>query len=323
MKWLVSADLHLTDRPKDDHRFGLFKWLAEQQKKHDVTATFVLGDLTDKKDNHSSTLVNRIIEELLRLKPPIYVLMGNHDYLEHTNPFFNFINHIHGIEFVAKPVIDHGMVMIPHQRDQAAFEAVCKKIPQNGVVLCHQTFSGAIAETGGRLNGFSTSPIEAAQPRLTLAGDIHRPQVVNCVTYVGSPYHVRFGDGFEPRVLLASDHGKQDLHFPCLRKWALRINSAEEIGFHGEKRGDQVKLTIALPREEVCYWASHKQAALDVCKDHGLDVFGIDLEEEGVAKRLELKDVKSKAPEEILTEFCKSEKVSSLRQEAGFELLRG
>ena len=79
MNWLLSADLHLSDRARDSHRFGLFPWLKKQQQKNKVDATFLLGDLTQEKDRHSSALVNRIVEELLTLTPPVYVLRGNHD----------------------------------------------------------------------------------------------------------------------------------------------------------------------------------------------------------------------------------------------------
>ncbi|RPI87194.1 MAG: hypothetical protein EHM40_23155, partial [Chloroflexi bacterium] len=85
MTWLVTSDLHLTDRPRDAHRFGLFKWLAKKQRKHGVKATFILGDITDKKDNHSSALVNRVVNELTQLEPPVYVLKGNHDFIDPNN----------------------------------------------------------------------------------------------------------------------------------------------------------------------------------------------------------------------------------------------
>ena len=80
MTWLFASDLHLSDRPKDRYRFGLFKWLAEQQQKHQITATFILGDITDRKDNHSAVLVNKTVNSLLTLKPPVYILKGNHDF---------------------------------------------------------------------------------------------------------------------------------------------------------------------------------------------------------------------------------------------------
>ena len=110
MNWLLSADLHLSDRARDSYRFGLFPWLKKQQQKNKVDATFLLGDLTQEKDRHSSALVNRIVEELLTLTPPVYVLRGNHDGLNPNSPFFKFLNSISGLKLrpghVAKKLIE-------------------------------------------------------------------------------------------------------------------------------------------------------------------------------------------------------------------------
>src|SRR6185369_7805029 len=100
---LILADTHFSDRAQDAHRFGLFNWLLRQQQRHSVDATFILGDITERKDNHSATLVNRIVEGLTQLTPPVYVLMGNHDFIDPTSPYFKFISNIPGLKFVTQP----------------------------------------------------------------------------------------------------------------------------------------------------------------------------------------------------------------------------
>src|SRR5882724_7118261 len=100
MKWLLTSDLHLSDKPRDAYRFGLFPWLAKQQKAHNVDAIFILGDLTENKDRHSAKLVNQTIESLLTLRPPVYILRGNHDGIDPGSPFFKFVNSIEGIKLI-------------------------------------------------------------------------------------------------------------------------------------------------------------------------------------------------------------------------------
>lgn len=323
--WILLSDLHLSDLPKDDYRFGIFPWLLQQQEKYSPEATFVLGDLTQDKDNHSSTLVNRTIDELTTLQPPVYILRGNHDGVDHNNPFFRFLNQIEGIYFIVEPETVFGKVaMIPHCRTQEQFDAACKAIKfRPDALMLHQTIAGAIAETGRPLNGFSASPIEALKPARCYAGDVHKPQTVGPVTYIGAPYAVKFGDEFDGRVLLVDGAKEQNLYYPYPRKWTLRIRSGFEISQNTKlKRGDQVKLIIELAREEVTEWAAFKREALAVCKELGLEVFGTEVDVKNLSRKV-TKEVKKqgKSKDEVFTDFCKNEKVSSAIKQAGAELL--
>ena len=331
MTWLISADLHLTDRPRDSYRFGLFKWLAIQQQKYNVTATFILGDITDRKDSHPSALVNRTVDELLGLKPPIFILKGNHDYISPTNPFFRFLSYVEGIEFISEPTVlrEFGVAMLPHQPDQASFDRACEIIPHKAAgVMVHELFTGAIAETGSHLSGLSASAIDFYKPLGVWAGDVHRPQTVNCgamVTYVGSPYPVRFADDFTPRVLLVKNGVEQNLYYPSLRKWMLKVRDADEILNNEDLfKGDHVKLTVTLAREEVVEWAAHKQRVLDACKELGLEVFGIDLEVSSASKRERPRvgAPQAKTHQEVFYLFCQSEGVASSIKQAGKEILQ-
>src|SRR6266700_4274826 len=136
--WILVGDLHLTDRAQDNYRFKIFDWIRQQQDKHPVAATFLAGDLTDQKDRHSATLVNKIVGGLLKLKRPVYIVMGNHDYRDPKNPFFKFLNHIDGLTFVTKPrIVEHGMALIPHCREQAVFDAAVKGCEGADAFLVH------------------------------------------------------------------------------------------------------------------------------------------------------------------------------------------
>jgi hypothetical protein len=294
--------------------------------------------LTDRKDNHSSALVNRIIDELLKLKPPVYILRGNHDGIDPSNPFFRFLQTIEGLDFVVEPmVLGEGyadqpkVALIPHQANQAALDRACgivrHKMPG---VFMHQTLDGAMAETGTRLSGLRASLIEDRQPLTWLSGDVHKPQTLNCgLTYVGAPYHVRFGDDYEPRVLLIGNT-MTDLHFPCLRKWVLRTNGGPDaLKFYppplhkGPKAGDHVKIIVTLPPEEVVEWAAIKRRILGTLREMEVQVFGIELEtsKDNEPSRTSGQGSGHKEPKEIFDSFCRSEKVASNIKQVGEELL--
>ncbi len=329
MTWLISSDLHLSDRPKDQYRFALFDWLAKQQQKHNVSATFLLGDLTDRKDNHSSALVNRVIDELLKLRPPVYILRGNHDGIDPSNPFFRFLQTIEGLDFVVEPTVlgrgpAQGVALIPHQADQATLDRACgivgHKMPG---VMMHQLIDGALAETGTRLSGLRCPLVEARQPLTWLSGDVHTPQTLNCgLTYVGAPYHVRFGDNYEPRVLLIGNT-ETDLHFPCLKKWVIRVGAMGWINTTFLRKGDHVKIIVTLSPEEVVEWAAIKRRILDTCREMEVQVFACDLEVAGHEPGRKAMEgmVRSKTPNEIFNAFCRSEDVADNIRQVGEEFV--
>jgi DNA repair exonuclease SbcCD nuclease subunit len=330
---LLTADLHLDDHSRDSSHFNIFPWLAKQQIKYDTVATCILGDITNAKDRHSATLVNRIVNGLVSLRPPVYILRGNHDYHRDQNdPFFNFLNQIDGLKFITDPtVVKAGKVlgMTPHYRTQEEFNLAVDYCAgaRPDCFLVHQTFEGAIAETGVRLNGLQASPIEFYEPPLGVyAGDVHRPQTQGLVTYVGCPYHVRFGDNFEPRCLLVGQNGTQkELYFDAPRKWALTVRGPEELLSNKNLyAGDQVKLTIEMAREEAVEWKKVKQEILTTCKKLQLEVFGAKMEIKTTQRRKRVQlEGNSSSNVDTLELFCKAENIATQIKQTGIGFING
>ncbi len=331
MKFLVSSDTHFSSRPKDQYRLGLFPWLIEQQEKYQTDATFLLGDLTENKDKHESSLVNQIVYGLTLLKPPVYILKGNHDYIDADMPFFKFVSHIEGVEFVTKSKFlnKFDIMMIPHQPTQSDLEA-CTETGSEMAFFLHNTFDGAIAETGARMGGL-TPPPSLNNARWCVSGDIHRPQQVGPVTYCGAPWHCRFGDDYKPRVLLIEDDNGikcgrwEDLYFPAPRKWSLTVRDHEEILNHKDlKKGDQVKVTIELAREEVVEWAKIKDQVLKACQSRGVEVYGVQMKTSSSShERIKQEGPTGKTTQEYFKSFCVSENVPSQIKQAGLKILGG
>lgn len=331
--WILIGDLHLTDRASDLHRFDIFPWIKKQQSKRDTAATFLAGDITDSKDRHSATLVNKIVAGLTLLEPPVYIVMGNHDYRDAKNPFFKFLSHIPGIHFVTEPtVVKAGkrMALIPHYRTQDGFDGAVRRVcaDKPASFLVHNTFDGAIAESGVRLSGLSASPIESYRPELGVyAGDVHRPQTQGLVTYIGCPYHVRFGDDFEPRCIHVSASGTEAYPwFEAPRKWSLAVRGPENLLNNKSLfEGDQVKLTINVAREEAIEWKKIRQNVLAACKELKLEVHGVKLEVSTTTrrKRTKLDEQNDASPVATFAQFCKSENVAKNIKEIGKEIIDG
>ena len=338
--WLLTTDLHLTDKPQDAYRFELFRWLDAQVEENDVSALFILGDLTDLKDRHPSTLVNRVVDEIRGLASvvDVNILIGNHDYVDPSNPFFAFMDHTKNVRVFLSPAVvemsDNGniLLLLPHTRNpmEEWAEFNFDKIDLDYIFM-HQTVDGARASSGIKLEGMSLS-IFKDHPARIFSGDIHVPQKLGRVVYVGSPYHIHFGDSFRPRVMLLNpDSGAtDDLHFPCLQKHTLSIRSPEELLRLGDRvsSGDQVKIRLRLTRAEFVEWARLKEEVIVACEERGFQLFGIELEERVRAKLRDGDENKSlpslsASPKDTFYQFCAREDVDDYVKEIGRGVMKG
>lgn len=336
MTILISTDLHMTDKPRDNYRFGLFDFLVAERAKHKASLTLILGDITDLKDNHSSKLVNTIVDGIHRLAEdaPVIILKGNHDYLaDPDSPFFDFLNYHKNIRFVTTPLTwetseGKKLLLLPHIRNEDEWDNF-RLDTRPDYAFIHQTVTGAISETGRRLDGYSLKPLKRLRCPV-FAGDVHKPHTIGPVTYIGPPYHIKFGDNFEPRcAVLNQQTGKlKNIYFECPRKWSLDIDDPDELLRDKRLRsGDQVKVNLELHREDIVDWPAHKERISSILKQLGLQSFGIELKVDKTVVKKKGKTneevvKRTRAPQEVFGNFCKSEKLSKAIRVAGKKIMK-
>lgn len=282
---ILAADLHLTANPIDAYRWGLFPWLAREGASARAETLVLLGDLTDAKDYHPAELVNRVVREVVGLREAfghVIILKGNHDELKAGNMYFQFLEALDGVEVVSAPrEIDLGWrsMFLPFTRAPAKDWAGLDLSPCEYVFL-HQTLKGAVASNGQRMEG---ELLPALGPGKAYSGDIHVPQVIGGVEYVGSPYHVHFGDNFAPRCVLLGNGWARDLHYPSIKRVTLDI--AGEDGLQQIARlaaGDQVKVRMHLSESERHGWREWRHWVMEACQHQGVMLCGLELK---VARR--------------------------------------
>lgn len=281
---LLCSDLHLTANPKDEYRWKFFKWLLDECVSESVKTLVILGDLTDDKDYHPASLTNRLVESLTMLTyigVEIVILQGNHDYLRAGHSYFKFLSLIPGITFVTVPTQldadDDGPLVycLPHTKTPAktwqGFD-----FSHYDYLFMHQTVSGAKASNGQVMAGEALPPLNAGK---VYSGDIHVPQVIGQVEYVGSPYHVHFGDRFTPRCILLDRRNRPvDLHYETISRVSLRIESPKELHrIDWLKPGDQVKLVVTLPEADKADWRRIKADAIKQLERRKVDLCEVKL----------------------------------------------
>lgn len=322
---LLTTDIHLTEKSEDEYKFELFPWIVKKFRK-EVSRVCILGDITDRKNFHADFFVNRIVDNFIYLSKyfSVYILRGNHDYdAEPSSPFFEFLNDYDNIEYFIEPTFTEERVLfLPHSRDPGNDWGILNTIEKPRAILMHQTFRGAISESGFELDGLSPRRFEKYQCPI-YSGDIHVPQMVGPVMYVGSPYHTRYGDKFDPRLVLTDKNFLPlncDIKFPAPKKLVIEITDAKHLKSASFEKGDRAKVRLFLPKSLYSVWPEQRDEIRRIAEKSGLRLHSIthkELEETKANRVRKIKRTKGKSRSDIFSSFCKRYEIRSDLVEAG------
>ena len=337
MNALLISDTHFTDNPRDAYRWGLFDWLRIAIQKHQVRDLFLLGDLCESKDRHSSRLVNKLVDSLIATFKQtdvhkIHILRGNHDGIDPNNAFFRFLRNFPSIEFIETPFAceysGREVLMLPHTiKPLEAWEHVEMHLAD--YIFMHATVKGAVSENGQQLDGIPAGFLNTARHAKIYSGDVHVPQTVKVngieVEYVGAPYPVKFGDAFEPRaVLLENFRTARSVAIPTIQRLTITITAKNrDMPLETAQEGDQVKVRIRLSPSEYGDWAELKKHVIEQCTEAKVELCGLELEK--VEQRIRLRTPTTaviKEPQQILTTFCETNKLSQAVAVEGANILK-
>ena len=192
-------------------------------------------------------------------------MMGNHDYKDADYPFFYFLRRLNNVAWVGKrrvlrvEGVKAECLFLPHtldyKRDWAGLSTELKHPPL--WAFAHNTFEGASTEHGKRLSGIPLSVLPRGVP--VIAGDIHTPQTLGPVTYVGSPTTIDFGDDFNPRVLLLTGDKMKSIPLPGPQKRLLTLEPGYKAKDLAVEAGDVVKIRYLLPEGDRENWPALRE----------------------------------------------------------------
>lgn len=323
---IICSDLHLTANPADEYRWGLFSWLAQQGASYDAKSIAILGDLTDAKDYHSADLVNNVVRHLTVLSWlfDVRILMGNHDYLKGGHAYFQFLNELPRVRFFTKPTDtgDEGemCLWLPHSKNPGA-DWKTIDMTHFRYIFMHQTIKGAKASNGQLMDGESLPDLSNLGK--IYSGDIHVPQVIGPIEYVGSPYHVHFGDRFRPRcILLREDGSTKDLRFPTINRITVDVESVADLASERLHAGDQVKVRAHLQRSELHDWLAIRRALAKVLEEKQVSCHGIELIAPKLIQRVGVTNQpRAGSPARVIAEFVEREDWGGDMLQTGLEFL--
>ena len=280
---ILTADWHLTDLPQDEYRWNVFAELKAFLKETGPQHVVILGDICDKKDRHSATLVNRLMTSLMQLDVSalsIKIIMGNHDAPLRGEPFWNLLNSTcdERIEFFDYPHRWDNIMLFPFIPDPVqAWQDTPDWVKDAKAIFMHQPVDGAQSE-GGFVIENKPMPIFPRGMKI-YSGDIHAPQKIGRVQYVGAPHHIKFGDVYPCRMIQLDDN------FDIKREWIcspqgkrlINITSLDELKSIKVLEGDQLKVRMSIELSAMKNRAGIEQYLYDWAKQHKADLTSVEL----------------------------------------------
>lgn len=320
---ILTSDWHLTDNPADEYRWQVFETLVGFHKQKPYHQLYVAGDLSDRKDRHSSILVNRLVKELSRLLDlniHVYILMGNHDMPLAGPPYWEFLNSM-DVVVACKPTAFGKLLLLPWAADP---KAEWKGIPfsrYNGIFM-HQTVSGVVADNGMVLQN-DKMPLFPRGIKI-YSGDIHTPQVVGGVTYIGSPHPIKFGDNYPCRMLRLDQDYKiiEEIKLDPPRKHMIDIASVDELEGLITHRGDQARIRLSLPINDADRWPAMQDEIAAWAQLRGVTIASIEATVDMPKRTAEEPQSFATAPLEVLRLFAEAEGIDGMMLDAGVSLLK-
>jgi DNA repair exonuclease SbcCD nuclease subunit len=206
-KLLLIGDPH--GQPNNLIDLGKIFDLAELHA-GDVDGTILMGDLFHTHRILQQEVISFYKNNLERIAGtqqdvPV-VLVGNHDMVGPTNDSLNAVSLT--LEGYCTPVVKatklfDGVWGVPFIADKEKFIEVCKGIPADAILLCHQTFDGSKYENGFYApDGLDQKLIPQS---FIVSGHIHSHQVIDGVTYIGTPRAVTAGEANQSKFIWILD----------------------------------------------------------------------------------------------------------------------
>lgn len=335
MPSLITADWHLDDQPQNAYRWAVFDrvmfWIESQHPLKNVNV-YMLGDLGDRKDRHSASMVTRMTDEFMRLIDTganIFVQMGNHDMPLKGAAYWGLLNKLRagvdvasGISFFTEPTRIKDLLILPYSDNPAED---WKEIDFTTVkaAFIHQTVTGATSR-GITLSNLKMPAIP--DHVIVYSGDIHTPQQIGNVTYVGAPHPVSFGDTHETRMLELDDGWNlaKVIKVKATQRLMLRIRDSSQLDTVITRPGDQAKVICTVPVSEIDLWPAMQDAIVAWATARDVTLFSVEPEIEAgpLATAGAGPEMRENDPAYVLRAFADAEHIDDPMFDYGLQLLK-
>jgi hypothetical protein len=319
--YLLTTDLHLDENPENEYRWNVFDGIRQTISMYSISDLFILGDCFDRKDRFSASFVNRVIGCLREIFVPVYILRGNHDTTLHPPSYFTFLSQANtpGIEYVSKPTwYDSNLLLLPFTA-QPREDWQYLKLSRAKCIFMHATVRGSMFENGQIVES-DNLPMLPGRVKF-YSGDVHTPQTVRNVTYVGCPHPVKFGDKYPCRMLVLNEMFDiaHEIQLSPPRKIVLEISDVHDLLKAKVNPGDQVVIRFNYPSDQLENFGLAESSIDQWARENGITLRRTEVAVESEYGHRDVDPAES--PEVVLREFAATEGITDEMLAIGEELL--
>ena len=280
MKIIALADTHFGHRmgrpvegmyPSVEAKFTAFRKMIEFAKQIKADAILHCGDVFDM-PNPPQEVKRRAValfEEILETGMELLVLPGNHDrsfyennLLEFYYSNFHVLNSLKRVQIGSLSVVGFPYSKVP-EVEMAKAIRMAEKVPGQAIIVCHQTFKGAMVgpQRFTFREGLPPPKLPSNVPFI-ISGHIHRSQQVQNVLYPGSTERTGFPESIEPKGFLLIDTGNQSVTFreiPTIPMEVRETSYEDALSYEPETDGFTLLRVVdrALSEKEIARLHAH------------------------------------------------------------------
>jgi calcineurin-like phosphoesterase family protein len=332
MNFLFFSDTHFTDKKQDEYRWDVFKHLTENALKHNVECVVHLGDLVDTKDRHSAELVNKLVDSFADLQHDtnsrILILAGNHDQPIRGPYFWDFLNKVKNVSYIQEPLSMFPIYIALPFSSKPKEDWKGLPLQNYRAIFMHQTIQGALVENDRPITNNPVDLPDLPPGVEILSGDVHRPQKIGNVTYVGCSHPIRFSETWANRIILIKDDDFKnpiDIWLPSIKRAILDINSVDDLKDLQYKSGDQLKVRCKLSADKLTSWPVEEDRIKAWALERGIHLQSVEPALVGDTLKKDQEDGKAvelMTPKEVIKLFSEQEKLSPELVEMALDCLK-
>jgi DNA repair exonuclease SbcCD nuclease subunit len=311
LKIIFTSDWHLSEDSDQNYRFDVIERLLPVG----ADKWYILGDIFDKKGNHSPLFVDKVLHQLNRIPVPVVVVAGNHDGFTPENNWCRIFRWLTNVLVVCghpQTMKENGF-SVGFSVDCYPFGSSWDESPKNPgkIAVFHGMVCGSRMENG-MLSPRGISPEFFSGYDLAIGGDVHVSQKIGRnIVYAGAPHHLHFGDTYGPRVLVMDTESGNtewfDLpvrHEKCIVRW----DPSQDVSRLGLPRGSFVRVRSEheIPTED-------RESIAKAITENGWIIDSIQCEPEPYVSNEMMNDEDSfvdKDPKLVLDRFCSQNDIS-------------
>lgn len=226
--WLIS-DLHYGMRSNslewlDIQTKYFYEWFIPNVKKNiqpgDVL--FILGDVFDNRQNTQLLIqdaVISLIEDLIKIFPKIYILVGNHDiYRKNSNDVTSLscLKYIPNVHLIKEPELmtiqNKKVLMMPWRKDSNAEAETLQEYKNADYLFCHSEIYGVKLNSKVKYDKGNNIDIFKNYKHV-YSGHIHFSQKIKHFRFVGNPYEMTRSDSGNQKGIFIVDFVNEKEYF--------------------------------------------------------------------------------------------------------------